>query len=254
MIKGIEILSKHVPELTSTSGKIRIGLYAFAIFALVTIYFIITDQIPTWSIDSQIIITALGFLVLSLFFSRKQAYKEKYKELAYRYAYAHYAMPGLVLIFAAITHAAYMNGPFIPPGWWTIIFFVLGWLMFCTGAILWIRSIFAFGADNLAFFYVYHPEEGKVINSNIYSVLRHPVYAGILRVGMGLALLNGNANAFAFALLLPLGFTSWIRLVEEKELIERFGQSYLEYRKSTPAFWPRARDLGRFYTFIFTGK
>ncbi len=249
----MDTLSKHVPELNSTSGKVRITLYALALFILVTAYFIITDQIPTWSIDSQIIIVALGFLVMSLFFSRKQAYKEKYKELAYRNAFAHYAMPGLALVFAAIAHAGYMNGPFIPPGWWTIVFFVVGWFMLCIGAILWIRSIFIFGADNLALLYVYHPEESRIRDSNIYGILRHPIYAGVLRVGIGLALLNGNANAIPFAILLPLGFTSWIRLVEEKELIGRFGQSYLDYRKRTPAFWPRLRDLGAFFKFLLTG-
>jgi protein-S-isoprenylcysteine O-methyltransferase Ste14 len=252
--KGMDNLSKHVPELNSTNGRIRIGLYAFIMFALVTAYFIITDQIPTWSIDSQIIIIALGFLVLSLFFTRKQRYQENYKELAYRYAFAHYAIPGLALLMAAIAHAGYMNGPYIPTGWWTIVFLALGWFMFCAGAILWIRSVFAFGADNLALLYVYYPEEGGIINSSIYGVLRHPIYAGVLRMGIGLALLNGNANAIAFAILLPLGFTGWIRLVEEQELIERFGQSYLEYRKRTPAFWPRLRELGLFFTFLITGR
>lgn len=252
--KGMDILSKHVPELNSPGGKARIGLYAIFLFALVTAYFIISDQIPTWSIDSQIIIIALGFLVLNLFFSRKQIYKEKYKELAYRNAFAHYAMPGLALIMAAIAHAGYMNGPFVPTGWWTIMFLAFGWFMLCIGAILWIRGIFTFGADNLALLYIYYPEESRIIDSDIYGILRHPIYAGVLRVGIGLALLNGNANAIAFAILLPLGFISWIRLVEEKELIERIGQPYLDYRKRTPAFWPHLRDLGKFFKFLFTGS
>ncbi|MDP1713529.1 MAG: isoprenylcysteine carboxylmethyltransferase family protein [Anaerolineales bacterium] len=251
--KGMDTLSKHVPELNSAGGMARIAVYAIFLFAFVTAYFIITDKIPTWSIDSQILIIALGFLVMSLFFSRKQLYKEKYKELAYRNAFAHYALPGLALIMAAIAHAGYMNGPFVPQGWWTIIFLALGWFMLCIGAILWIRSVFAFGADNLALLYVYYPEEGRIINSSIYGILRHPVYAGVLRVGIGLALLNGNANAIAFAILMPLGLSSWIRLVEEKELIERFGQSYLDYRKRTPAFWPRLPDFGVFFKFLITG-
>jgi protein-S-isoprenylcysteine O-methyltransferase Ste14 len=252
--KGMDILSKHVPELNSAGGRARIALYALLLFALVTAYFIVTDHIPTWSIDSQIIIVALGFLVMSLFFSRKQTYKERYKELAYRNAFAHYGVPGLALIMGAVAHAGYMNGPFIPQGWWTIIFFALGWFMLCIGATLWIRSIFNFGADNLALLYVYHPEEGQIINSGIHSILRHPVYAGVLRVSIGLALLNGNANAIAFAILVPLGLASWVRLVEEKELIERFGQPYLDYRKHVPAFWPRLGDMGKFFTFLFTGR
>jgi protein-S-isoprenylcysteine O-methyltransferase Ste14 len=252
--KGIDTLTTHVPELNSKGGKVRIALYMMFLFTLVTVYFIITDRIPTWSIDSQIIIITLGFIVMSLFFSRKKAYKERYKELAYHNAFAHYAIPGLAINMAAITHAGYMNGPFVPPGWWTVVFFTLGWFTLCIGAILWIRSIFTFGADNLAWLYVYYPEEGKIIDSSIYSILRHPVYAGLLRIGIGLALLNGNANAVAFAILLPLGFTGWVQLVEEKELMERFGEAYRDYRKRTPAFWLRPSDLGKFFTFIFTGS
>jgi len=89
---------------------------------------------------------------------------------------------------------------------------------------------------------------------NIYAVIRHPVYAGVLRLGMGLALLNGNAFSLFFGLLLsPLALTSWVRLVEERELIERFGSGYIEYRKETPAFWPRPRDLKKFFRFVLKG-
>jgi protein-S-isoprenylcysteine O-methyltransferase Ste14 len=252
-LKGMDALSKHVPELNSTGGRARIVLYALILLALVTAYFIISDRIPTWSIDSQILIVSLGFLFMSLFFSRKQAYKEKYKELAYPKAFAHYIMPGLALIFAAIAHAGYMNGPFIPQGWWKTVFLALGWLMLCVGGILSIRSVFTFGADNLTMLYVYHPEESRVVESSIYRILRHPVYAGALRVSIGLALINGNANSIAFIIFAPLLFFGWIRLVEEKELIERFGQSYLDYRKRTPAFWPRLGDMGKFITFLLTG-
>ena len=130
----------------------------------------------------------------------------------------------------------------------------LGWLMLIVGVMLWVRGISAFGMDNLALLYVYYPEEGRIVDANIYSVLRHPVYAGVLRVIIGLALLNGNANSMAFILFAPLGLFGWIRLVEEKELIERFGGSYLDYRKRVPAFWPRLRDLGKFFGFLLMGK
>ena len=93
-----------------------------------------------------------------------------------------------------------------------------------------------------------------MVNSNIYSVLRHPVYAGVLRVIIALALLNGNGNSLAFIPFAPLGLFGWIRLVEEKELIELFGPSYLDYRKHVPAFWPRATDYGKFFGFLLTGK
>jgi protein-S-isoprenylcysteine O-methyltransferase Ste14 len=253
-IKGMDILAKYVPKLNSLSGRVRIVLYALFLLTAVTTYFVVTDNIPTWSIDSQIIITALGFLVLSLFFSCKQAYKERYGKLAYRNAFAHYVMLGLALIFGAVAHAGYMNGPEIPQGWWSIVFSALGWIALIIGSILCVRSILAFGADNLALLYVYHPEKGRIINSSIYSVLRHPIYAGVLRLFIGLALINGNANSIAFAILIPLGFVGWPRLVEEKELIERFGGAYIDYRKQIPAFFPKPRHLGTFLNFLLTGK
>jgi len=252
-IKGMDRLRRHVPDLRSPRGLIRVVLYLLGWVLLVTYYFLLTDQIPTWSIDSQIIIFTVGFALLSMFFSRKKIYQEKYKGLAYRNAFAHFAIPGLGFIIAAVIHAGYMNGPFVPRGWWTIIFLVLGWLMLITGIALWLRSILTFGFDNLALLYVYFPEEGQIVNSSIYSILRHPIYAGVLRIGIGLALLNGNANALAFAILMPLGFFGWIRLVEEKDLIQRFGESYVEYRKQIPAFWPKVRDLQRYFQFLITG-
>jgi protein-S-isoprenylcysteine O-methyltransferase Ste14 len=252
-IKGMDTLSKHVPELNSGGGRLCIGLYVVLLFSLTTVYFIYTDQIPTWSIDSQIVIMSLGFLLLYLCFSLKQNYKDKYKELAYRKAFARFGVPGLALIFAAIAHAGYMNGPYVPTGWWTTIFIALGWFMVVIGGALWLRSALTFGVDYLAFLYLYHPHESRIVNSSIYDILRHPIYAGAMRVCIGLALLNGNANALAFIPFLPLGFFGWVRLVEEKELIERFGQTYLAYRKNVPAFMPRLKDMGKFFMFLFKG-
>jgi protein-S-isoprenylcysteine O-methyltransferase Ste14 len=252
--KGMASLSKHIDDLNSTVGRVRLALYAFILFLLVTTYFIITDHIPTWSIDSEIIISSLGFLILSLFFSKRKAYKEQYKENAYRNAFVHFVIPGLALIFGAVAHAGYMNGPFVPGGWWTTLFSTIGWYMLFTGTALWIRSVLEFGADNLALLYVYYPEEGRINASSIFGILRHPVYSSVLHIWIGLALLNGNANSVIFTIFIPLGLTGWIRLVEEKELIGRFGQSYIDYRKQIPAFLPHLRDIGKFFTFLASGR
>ena len=253
-LKGMNQLEKHVPELNTRRGNLLVALYGFGWFLIVTTYFIVTDRIPTWSIDSQIIVIAPGYLWLSLFFSRRKAYKEKYGDLAYRNAWAHFGIPGLVTVLSAAVHTGYMNGPFIPHGWWTTVFVALGWLMVIVGAALAIRAVSAFGLDNVTMLYVYYPEEGRIVDSSIYSVIRHPLYAGALRVVIGLALLNGNGNSLVFIFFLPILLFGWLRLVEEKELIERFGASYADYRKRVPAFWPRPRDLGKFFGFVLTGK
>jgi protein-S-isoprenylcysteine O-methyltransferase Ste14 len=253
-LNGMDKLEKHLPDLASSNGRNRLGLYALGLIAIGTSYFITSDNIPTWSIDSQILIVSLGLMILSLFFRRKRAYQEKYRDLAYRNAILHYGFPGFSLILSAVAHAAYMNGPFVPHGWWTTVFIALGWIMLITGAILWIRTFFVFGVDNLSLIYVYFPEEGRLVISGIYNILRHPLYAGIVQVMFGLAFLNGNANALIFTPFVMILFIGWVRLVEEKELIERFGQSYLDYRKRVPAFWPKMTDLLPYFRFLLTGK
>ena len=62
-LKGFESLARHVPELNSQGGRLKIALYALGVFTLTTVYFILTDQIPTWTLDSQIVVMALGFLL-----------------------------------------------------------------------------------------------------------------------------------------------------------------------------------------------
>jgi protein-S-isoprenylcysteine O-methyltransferase Ste14 len=45
-----------------------------------------------------------------------------------------------------------------------------------------------------------------------------------------------------------------VRLVEEKELVKRFGPAYSEYRQRVPAFWPRLGDLKGFFEFLISGR
>lgn len=252
-LKGFDVLARHVPELNTTGGKIKIIASFFGIFGLTTLYFVLTDAIPTWTLDSQIVIMALGYVILSLFFSQKKKYIEKYHEAAYRHAFGHFAIPGLALTFAGLAHTAYMNGPVFTQPTLVTIFTVAGWFFVGIGVLLFIRAITTFGIDNLTMLYIYFPEESSSINSSIYGIVRHPIYAGALRVGIGLALLNMGIYALTFAILLPLGLFGWIRLVEEKELLERI-PDYADYRKRVPAFFPYPNQIPGFFKFIFTGK
>ena len=251
--KGFDELARHVPELYSIGGQIKLALRFAGFFLLTTIYFIVSDQIPTWTIDSQIVVMALGYLLLSRFFTRKKIFIEKYKEMAYQQAFVRFAVPGLAVIFAAMAHIAYMNGPKFTQPVITTVLSVFGWFCVTIGLVLFVRSVFTFGLDYITMVYTYFPEEGRIVNTSIYSLLRHPVYAGALRFSIGLACLNMGIYALSFAVLLPLGLTGWIMLVEEKELLERL-PDYAEYRKNTPAFWPRITKLPTFFNFLFTGR
>jgi protein-S-isoprenylcysteine O-methyltransferase Ste14 len=92
------------------------------------------------------------------------------------------------------------------------------------------------------------------VEHKIYNVLRHPAYAAAQRIAFGLSLLNGSWFALACALIFALGLWGWVHLVEEKELIERFGPAYVKYRQRVPAFWPRLRELKGFFEFLIVGR
>jgi protein-S-isoprenylcysteine O-methyltransferase Ste14 len=56
----------------------------------------------------------------------------------------------------------------------------------------------------------------------------------------------GSLSALVLGLIYPIGISIYIKIIEEKELEERFGSEYSEYKKRTPflipRFWKRERE------------
>jgi protein-S-isoprenylcysteine O-methyltransferase Ste14 len=81
-------------------------------------------------------------------------------------------------------------------------------------------------------------EENRLVTGGIHSRLRHPIYLGHLCLMLGWSGMTGSLacwslTAFAVAtgaLMIPL---------EERELEERFGETYREYRRHVPMIVPR---------------
>jgi protein-S-isoprenylcysteine O-methyltransferase Ste14 len=254
-MNGSEAVLNHVPELKHRPRRIIALLIALMSFALATAGMVIVDRLwPQWTALGQIVGVILGFVISAQFFWRRREYREKHGDLSYRNAFLHFMLPGLPVMFAAIAHNAYVPGEPVLNGWWAPITSMLALYLFVVGALLYVRAYAAFGVDNLSMLYVYFPSEGRLVDSSIYSVLRHPAYAGVVRIGLAFGLWRGTAFSIFFGLFMPVGLTIWLRLVEEPELIERFGESYAEYRRKAPAFWPRARDVGKFFQFLITGR
>lgn len=76
----------------------------------------------------------------------------------------------------------------------------------------------------------------KIITNNIYRQRRHPYYLGSILELLGwLLFLNAYRTIIAlFILQLPLYLFRMI--LEEKELIRKFGKEYIEYKYRTPMF------------------
>ena len=56
--------------------------------------------------------------------------------------------------------------------------------------------------------------------------------------------------AASYLIIAIVMMTIHIRAVEEKELIERFGDSYIEYRKKVPALFVRPKKIGVYLKFL----
>jgi len=81
-------------------------------------------------------------------------------------------------------------------------------------------------------------KDHQIKKDGIYSILRHPSYAASLLTFLGLGIYLNNWFSLGIAFIPPfLAFLYRIK-VEEKALIEQFGQDYIDYRKSTKRLIP----------------
>ncbi|MEE9610846.1 MAG: isoprenylcysteine carboxylmethyltransferase family protein [Desulfatiglandales bacterium] len=78
----------------------------------------------------------------------------------------------------------------------------------------------------------------QLVTKGIYRYARHPRYIEYLLWFLGLGLIFGYQFFLWFALYLFLGFW-WASYFEEAELVQRFGQAYLDYQKRVPRFFIR---------------
>lgn len=74
-----------------------------------------------------------------------------------------------------------------------------------------------------------------------YRYSRNPMIAGGTLFFLGVALWAGTATGVGFAALFLGVQVAYIKAVEERELAERFGSAYREYRRETPFLVPRPR-------------
>ena len=87
----------------------------------------------------------------------------------------------------------------------------------------------------------------KLIVKGPYTYCRNPMTLGTDLFYMGVAIWLGSLSAIGLGLVYPVGILIYIKLIEEKELEERFGSEYLEYKKRTPFLIPHLwkKDRGK---------
>ncbi len=283
--KGIEKLREKLPDYQGSK------IYLFVLLVIVTVgcsilFQLIFDSIsrlfpgivvlqffePITPILGSVIILVLGFLNVYTVWRNKDRYKTKYKEKAYQKALKFGAV-GVTLVISIVVHsvmpldflARYTENSTVSVFLSTAIDeIILGFssmflivrialsLIFLLLAFLTIyRAITVFGFDYMLLVYLYYPEESEIQESEIYSVLRHPTYHALLLFYTSSLFLRFSFYSFAYFFIFLVGIKAHLKFVEEKELIQRFGEGYKNYKKEVPALHVRFRDLGKYFRFLF---
>ncbi|RME81993.1 MAG: isoprenylcysteine carboxylmethyltransferase family protein [Caldilineae bacterium] len=74
-----------------------------------------------------------------------------------------------------------------------------------------------------------------------YAYCRNPMALGVILFYLGVAVWLGSPAVLVAVLLIAAVLLLYFRYIEEKELEMRFGQAYLEYKRTTPFLIPRLR-------------
>jgi len=117
-----------------------------------------------------------------------------------------------------------------------LLFIVVGWLF----ANWTVRVQFLFGRGTP----IPMMATQRLVIHEPYTYCRNPMTLGTAIFYLGVAIWLGSFSAVGLGLVYPVGISMYIKLIEEKELEERFGSEYLEYKKSTPFLIPSLGKKG----------
>lgn len=80
----------------------------------------------------------------------------------------------------------------------------------------------------------------RLVVSGLHAHVRHPIYSALILIFVGYTLVQPMPSSMVhlgmLIIYLPIGIYQ-----EEKKLIEKFGQAYIDYKKKIPALIPRKK-------------
>ena len=83
-------------------------------------------------------------------------------------------------------------------------------------------------------------QKGTLIIKGLFLLVRHPLYFGQLLLLIGTLLLTFELSLFVL-LEVAIVLVRPITILEEKELIDRFGEEYIKYQERVPRIVPRIK-------------
>jgi protein-S-isoprenylcysteine O-methyltransferase Ste14 len=85
----------------------------------------------------------------------------------------------------------------------------------------------------------------KLVISGPYRYIRNPMISGVLLILLGEAMVTISLVLFLWFLFFLIINITYFLLIEEPELLKRFGKDYARYKKNVAMFIPRFRQESR---------
>jgi protein-S-isoprenylcysteine O-methyltransferase Ste14 len=86
----------------------------------------------------------------------------------------------------------------------------------------------------------------ELVTQGPYAYSRNPMTLGALLLYLGIGVWMGSSGVVILTVIAFSGLLTFIYVHETRELAERFGDTYLEYRKRTPFLLPHCRHPRKF--------
>lgn len=81
----------------------------------------------------------------------------------------------------------------------------------------------------------------ELLTDGPFRYCRNPMTLGAISAYLGIALMARTAAGTTMSLALAASLLAYLKLLEERELADRFGDGYLVYKRATPFIIPRFR-------------
>jgi protein-S-isoprenylcysteine O-methyltransferase Ste14 len=81
----------------------------------------------------------------------------------------------------------------------------------------------------------------RLVVGGLYRYVRNPMYIAVFDCIIGQALVLGQLRLLAYGAAFATTVASFVRWYEEPTLRRQFGDSYIQYQRAVPAWWPRRR-------------
>lgn len=189
-------------------------------------------------IDRIALLTIIVWPIIPLFWMLVHGFSGFFK----RIGRLTYVMPAL--IWPPLAYYIYLNRAFLLQ--YRIDFHhlirIAGIVIMTVGALLQIwtgRLLSLFGLMGLP--EVSQKAEGRLVTGGAFSFVRHPTYLAHTLMFGGAFLLSGVIAVGVVALLDFLVMNAVIIPLEEKELLLRFGEEYVQYKERVPGYLPWRR-------------